>query len=242
MTKDRRKPEGRRESASTGGRRNDNDRRAKDRRGKPAAGASKPARAKSAAGGGGLKKFFKVVAIVFMLALAVFTLIFMLFFWRLDYFMGKVGERLVISVERVSIDPASLTDRSSRANLNLRIHNRLPVDVILQNLNFTMSLSGYTLAKDAVATPKALIKGNTAATVPVWCQADSIMTRRGLQKVIENVSATKRQSIVPALSSSNDSLANDIRKMTALEGQAEFRLTAGGIEVPFRRRFAVGKR
>lgn len=239
MKTNRRKPEGRRESASESDRRNRNDRRAKDRRGKTEGAEGRPVRAKST-GGGGLKKFFKAVAIAFMLALALFSLIFIVFFGRLDYFMGKAGERLSISVERVSIDPASLTDRSSRANVNLRIHNRLPVDVVLQNLNFTMSLSGYTLAKDASFMPKTLIKGNAAVTVPIWCQADSIMTRRGLQKVIENSAARKNQAALPALSSRNDSLASDILKMTTLAGNAEFRFSAGGIEVPFRRRFAIG--
>lgn len=240
MTTDRRKSQGRRGSTeSAGDRRNRNDRRAADRRGKALKDREeKPSRPAKASRFTGLKGFFKLVAILFMASLAVFSLVFIVFFANLDYFMGKAGERLLISVERVTIDPSSLTDRSSRANINFRVINRLPLNVVLQNVSFSMHLGGYTVAKDAAFMPRTLIKGNAAATVPVWCQADSIMTRRGLQKVIEG----QKSQPVPAIISARSNVGNDLKNVSVLEGTAEFRISAGGIEIPVRRSFVVGNR
>jgi len=238
MTTDRRNSQSRRGSASSAGdRRNRDDRRAADRRGKALkAQSEKPARPAKASG---LKGFFRLVAILFMASLALFSLIFIIFFANIDYFMAKAGERLLISAERVTIDPSSLTDRSSRANINLHVNNRLPLNVVMQNLSFSMLLNGYTIAKDAAFMPKAAIKGNSAVTVPVWCQVDSIMARRGLQKAIEG---TRSQSALPVISGRSSTIAEDLKKVSVLEGIAEFRLSAGGIEIPFRRRFFIGTR
>lgn len=229
MTTDRRRPQGRRGAAeSESDRRNRNDRRAADRRGKSLdAREEKPARA--AKGSSRLKGFFKLVAILFMASLALFSLVFIVFFANLDYFMEKAGERLLISAERVTVDPSSLTDRSSRANINFRVNNQLPLNIVLQNISFTMHLSGYTVAKDASFMPKTAIKGKSAATVPVWCQVDSIMTRRGLQKA---------QAVIAG---HGNMVVNDLIKASVIEGIAEYRVSAGGIEIPFRRRFVIGK-
>jgi len=236
MTTDRRKSQGRRgTSDSEGDRRNRNDRRADDRRGKPLNERSgKPGRSTKGAKVSGLKRFFKLVAILFMVSLALFSLIFIAFFANLDYFMEKAGERLLVSVERVTVDPASLTDRSSRANINFRFNNRLPLNLVLQNINFSMHLGGYAVAKNASFMPKTSIKGNSAATVPVWCQVDSIMMRRSLQKIIE---AQKN----PVLKDAGNAVTSDLKKMSVLEGTAEIRISAGGIEIPLRRHFVIGR-
>jgi len=240
MTTDRRKPQGRRGSvASEGDRRNRNDRRAADRRGKTSNDRDeKPARPAKGSGFAGVKGFFKSVAILFMVSLAVFSLAFIVFFAKLDYFMGKAGERILLSAERVTVDPSSLTDRSSRASINFRVNNRLPLNVILQNISFSMHLGGYPVAREASFMPRTLIKGNSAATVPVWCQADSIMTRRGLQKIIESKQLQPAQT---AISGRSSTVANDLKKDSVLEGTAEFRISAGGIEIPLHRHFAIGK-
>lgn len=189
---------------------------------------------------GRFKGFFKLVAIAFMALLLLFSLIFIIFFVNIDYFMSKAGERLLINVERVVIDPTRLTDKSSRVNINLRVNNRLPVDIIMQSINFTTRLSGYTIAKNAAFMPKTFIKGNSATTVPIWCQVDSIMMRRGLQKVIENNNTAGKKPAVAALSSRINSVEDDIKNMTVIEGIVEIRLLAGGIEIPFRRPFYLG--
>ena len=246
MAKDKRKADGRRDAVSADGRRSKNDRRDNDRRGKAENGRDSRSEKTKGKGLFSLKGFFKVVAALFMLALASFSLVFIAFFGNLDYFMGKAGERLLISLDRVVVDPAHLTDRSSKAHINLRIKNTLPVNVVLQNLNFTMMLSGYTIAKDATFMPKTVIKGNSVTTVPVWCQVDSIMMRRGLQKGLQkglqSSAVEKKLPAVPALSSRKDSIVSDIKNMTRIEGVVEFRLTAGGTEIPFPRRFEIGKR
>ncbi|MBU1105524.1 MAG: hypothetical protein KKB51_02555 [Candidatus Riflebacteria bacterium] len=242
MASDNRKTDGRRESESESDRRRRNERRDADRRGKA---ERKPAKAKAPAPAKSrfnLKSFFKVVAALFMATLAAFSLIFIVFFGNLDYFMGKAGERLLISVDRVVIDPAHLTERSSKAHINLRIQNTLPLDVVLQSINFSMLLSNYTIAKDAAFMPKAFVKGNSVLTVPIWCEVDSIMMRRGLQKGLQKGSADNDRPAVPTLSSRNNSIASDIKNMTRIEGNAEFRLSAGGTEIPFLRRFVTGKR
>ncbi len=240
MTTDRRKPQGRRGSvAGEGDRRNRNDRRDADRRGKTMKDRDeKIARPAKSSGFSGIKGFFKIVAILFMASLAVFSLVFIVFFANLDYFMGKAGERILIGAERVIVDPSSLTDRSSRASINFRVNNRLPLSVVLQNITFSMHLGGYPVATDASFMPRTLIKGNSAATVPVWCQADSIMTRRGLQKIIENKLHQPAPAVISVRSST---VANDLRKASVLEGTAEFRISAGGIEIPLRRHFSIGK-
>ncbi len=241
MTTDRRKSQGRRgSSSSSNDRRDRSDRRAADRRGKALKEQTdKPARQIKTSGLAGVKGFFRLVAILCMVSLALFSLAFIIFFANMDYFMAKAGERLLISAERVTIDPSSLTDRSSRANINLRVNNRLPLNVVLQNLSFTMQLGGYLVAKDAMYIPKAAIKGYSAVTVPVWCQVDSIMARRGLQKALEG---QKTPTALPAISARSSALGEDLKTVSVFEGVAEFRLSAGGIEIPFRRRFVIGRR
>lgn len=243
MSADRRKAQGRRESASSGGRRDRNDRRDVERRGvvekKRAVKQVRQVKKKSVTS---FKGLFKLVAILFMASLAFFSLIFIIFFVNIDYFMSKATERLLIDIERVVIDPTRLTDKSSRVNINLRVNNRLPVDLIMHSITFTTRLSGYTIAKDAAFSPKVFVRGNSATTVPVSCQVDSIMMRRGLQKVIESNYEVSKKPAIAVLSSRPKSVEDDIKNMTVIEGIAEFRLSAGGIEIPFRRHFYLGKR
>lgn len=243
MTVGRRKTQGRRGSTNTADRRDRNDRRDADRRDsvkkERASKSTRPAKSKGVAS---FKGFFKLIAILFMVSLALFSLIFILFFINIDYFMNKAGERLLINIERVAIDPTRLTDKSSRVNINLRVNNRLPVDMVMQSISFTTRLSGYTIAKDAAFAPKAFVKGSSATTVPIWCPVDSIMMRRGLQKVIEKNYAVGKKPAVAVLSSRSNSVEDDIKNMTTIEGIAEFRLSAGGIEIPFRRHFYLGNR
>lgn len=241
MTTDRRQSQGRRGS-STGGndRRARNDRRAANRRGEAEAAAQeKPSSPEKTRG---FKGFFKLVAIFFIVVLALFSLIFIVFFANLEYFMSKAGERLQIGIERVAIDPATLTGNTSRADINLRINNRLPFPVVLQNLRFAMVLDGYNLSRDATFMAKTRIKRDANLTVPISCQVDTIMMRRALQKVIENSAVAKTRSAAALVSGRSKVIAEDIRKKTVLEGIAEFRITAGGIEIPLQRRFLVGDR
>jgi len=243
MASDRRHSDNRRSDPEVNDRRKKNDRRGPAGRRnseKPEAGsASRSARKKvdaKNAKSSTFKAVFRKVAIAFMLFVAIFTFSIIYFFANLDYYMEKVGHRVQVSLEKANLDPESLTDRTTRARLTFRVINSLPFEVILQNLNFTIHLSGYTIGKGMQISPKALIARDAPTRVAVACNVDSIMTRRGLQKAVEKQPAAILKVLAGSNKVKNDQLRDDIKELLKIEGSVDFRLKAAGLEIPFTRK------
>lgn len=248
MAAERRQSDNRRESAGGANdrrqksdRRNESGRREVDSDNPRTGGGAKKAGARKPAADKknrrmSLSLVFKRFAVVFMIAMALFTVLIIYFFSHLDYYMEKVAKRVAISVERAALDPESLTDRTTRARLNFRVKNTLPLAVSFQNLNFNVSISEYTVAKGMQASPKILIEGNGQTLVPVACNVDSIMTRRALQKTIERNAGPLLKGLLNRAQNKNNGLGDDIKGLVKITGSAEFRMHAGGVEIPFTRR------
>lgn len=170
-----------------------------------------------------------------MLAVALFTFFIIYFFAHLDYYMEKIGQRVQISLDKASLDPDSLTDRTTRARLTFMVVNQLPFEILLQNLNFTIHLSGYTIGKGMQISPKASLPKDAPTKVAVACNVDSIMTRRGLQKAVEKKPGALLKIIAGSVNGRNDKLREDIKELLKIEGSVDFRLKAAGLEIPFTR-------
>lgn len=250
MTGDRRRADNRRGKSGDSDRRDSDDRRFTEARraseDDAQSSVSRKKRKKSSktssrtAGKGKIDwtKWFKRVAMVFMLAIVFFTVIIIYFFSHLDFYVNKLGQRIKIDLEKAALDPESLTDRTTLAKLKFTVQNSLPLEVVLQNLNLNLHLSGYTVAKGMQITPKVLIKGHGATIVPVACSVDSIMTRRGLQKAMETIAATAQKGQqVRAIK-----LDDDLKGFIKIDGTADFRLLVAGVEIPFTRQLTYEKR
>lgn len=250
MTGDRRRADNRRGKSGDSDRRDSDDRRfAESRRASESdvqASTSSKKRKKSSRSSGRTAgkskidwtKWFKRVAMVFMLGIIFFTATIIYFFSHLDFYVNKLGQRVKIDLAKATMDPESLTDRTPRAKLNFSIQNTLPLEVVLQNLNLNLHLSGYTVAKGTQITPKVLIKGHGATIVPVACSVDSIMTRRGLQKAMETSSAMSQKGA----QAPDVRVADDLKGFIRIDGTAEFRLLVAGVEIPFTRLLTYEKR
>lgn len=242
MASDRRRADDRRSDPEVNDRRKKTDRRGQAGRRtaeKTETGSSRRSAGKKAEKKGfesaAFKSIFRKVAIAFMLFTALFTFAIIYFFANLDYYMAKVGQRVRVVLDKASLDPESLTDRTTRARLTFKVENSLPFEVILQNLNFTIHLSGYTIGKGMQISPRAIIARDAPTKVAVACNVDSIMTRRGLQKAVEKQPAALLKLIAGSNKGRNDQLRDDIKDLLKIEGSVDFRLKAGGLEIPFTR-------
>lgn len=244
MAADRRNDEKRRDGESKQDRRQKNDRRSDGRREKDKAesgnGSGNSSAARRVPSGKKVKesfsKFFKKFAIVVIVATVLFTAGTVYFFANLDYFMNKVGQRVLISVDRALLDPESLTGRTTRARLNFKVTNTLPLGVVFQKLHFNVNMSDYTIAKGMQASPKIAIEGRGDTIVPVACSVDSIVTRRALQKTIERNAGQLLKGLLSRAQGKADTFGDDIKALIKITGSAEFRLKAGGVEIPFTRK------
>jgi len=244
MAADRRQSDARRDGGSSGDRRQKSDRRAApgrreiDQSGGKAkasseAGAGKAAKTKK--GAAKVSAVLRKLVIFFIICVGLFSVGLIYFFANLDSFMGEVGKRVKVTIDRAFLDPDSLTDRTTRARLNFRVKNSLPMGVILQNMNFSLNISEYPIAKGMQASPKLAIDGGHEAIVPVACNVDSIMTRRALQKTIEKNAGPLLKGLLNRAQGKADTFGDDIKALVKVTGTAEFRLKAGGVEIPFTR-------
>lgn len=251
MTDGRRKADDRRGQGGSPNRRTSDDRRYAE--GRRAAGATAPepgkkTRKKTAKAVAKSKEkgrvnwpaIFKRVAIAFMLASIFFTVVIIYFFSHLDFYVNKLGQRVNLAIEKISLDPESLTDRTTRARLSFRVKNTLPLDILLQNLTFNVHLTGYTVAKGMQTMPKALINGHSEVIVPVACNVDSIMTRRALQKAKEAKLAPSK-GLADRFTNRKDNITDNLKGVVRIDGKAEFRLLAAGVEIPFSRSLILEK-
>ncbi|NCB37472.1 MAG: hypothetical protein EOM80_01775 [Erysipelotrichia bacterium] len=236
MAVDRRQSNSRRDSESNANdRRKKQDRRTESGRREP---EKKSVSRKSSSGGKEKKKLsfsllVKRIAIAFMATVVIATLLMIYFFINMDHYVGKISQKIFISLDRAVLDPESLTDRITRARFNFMVKNTLPLSMVFQNLNFNVNLAGYTVAKGMQASPKVLLAASSNTIVPVSCSVDSIMTRRGLQKALES---NPRMLLKGLLGQKNGKVSEDIKSMVKISGTAEFRLKLGGVEIPFTRR------
>lgn len=244
MAADRRQSDARRDGGSSGDRRQKSDRRAaagrrevdqsgNSAKSSPEAGAGRAAKTKR-----GISKVSSVLrklVIFFIACVVLFSAGLIYFFANLDSFMGEVGKRVKVTIDRAFLDPDSLTDRTTKARLNFRVKNSLPMGVVLQNMNFSLNISEYPIAKGMQASPKLTIDGGHETIVPVACNVDSIMTRRALQKTIEKNAGPLLKGLLNRAQGKADTLGDDIKALVTLTGTAEFRLKAGGVEIPFTR-------
>lgn len=229
-------------------RREDADRREKDERresdSRRNSDAPKPkaksTRARTAAkdkvtnsGASGLQKFLKKAALAFSIVLLLVTGVLVYFFSHLDFYMDKVSKKVVIEMTKASIDPASLTDRTTKARLYFKVRNQLPFSIIFQNLKMNVKLSGYTIAKGMQIIHKQAIKENSESIVSVQFHVNSIMTRRGLQKAVERNAGPLLKSFLDRLQGKKDAITDNLKGVMKVEGSAEFRLVVGGVEIPF---------
>jgi hypothetical protein len=253
MASDRRGAEDRRGGAGQTDRRNSGDRRTESGRraaeeikptGKSTAAKKKKNSRTALASGkktaGMLGWLLKKLALAFMLLCGVLTAGLFYLFMHSDFYLEKAGRRIRLGLEKAALDPASLTGRNARVFLHFKVHNELPFDLILQNLDFSMHLSGYTVAKGMQAIPKAQIKGNGDTIVPVACSVDSIMTRRGLQKAF----VSEARSILHGLGGKQDissRFTENLNGLVKIDGKAEYRLRIAGIEIPFTQKVLLEK-
>lgn len=244
MAADRRNTDNRRDGDSRLDRRQKNDRRTGGRRDKDSV-ESKGAQAGSAPSRkgpaekkvhAGFSKIFKKFAVLMILAAVIFTAGTILFFANLDYFMDKVGQRVLISVDRALLDPESLTGKTTRARLNFRVTNTLPLGVVFQKLHFNVNMSEYTIARGMQASPRITIEASRETIVPVACSVDSIVTRRALQKTIERNAGQLLKGLLSRAQGKAQTFGDDIKGLIKITGSAEFRLKAGGVEMPFTRK------
>ena len=243
MGVDRRQSDGRRDGGGAGDRRQKSDRRAVSGRrevdapGKSSAASSAPARkAAKSAKNRKMPVIIKKIAIAVIVFAVLFAAGMVLFFANLDFLMEKVGDRVKISIDRALLDPQSLTGKITRARLNFRVKNTLPLGVVFQNLTFDVKISEYTVAKGMQAAPKITVEGGSETVVPIACNVDSIMTRRALQKTIERNAGPLLKNLLTMASGKADTLGDDIKALIKIKGTAEFRLKAGGAEIPFTRK------
>ncbi len=244
MAADRRHSDARRDGGNSADRRQKSDRRAaagrrevdqsgSSAKASPESGAGKAAKTKK--GGSKISVVLRRLTIFFIICVILFSAGLIFFFANLDSFMGEVGKRVKVTVERAFLDPESLTDRTTRARLNFRVKNSLPLTVVLQNMNFSLNISEYPIAKGMQASPKLAIEGGHEAIVPVACNVDSIMTRRALQKTIEKNAGPLLKGLLNRAQGKADTFGDDIKALVKLTGTIEFRLKAGGVEIPFTR-------
>ncbi len=241
MAADRRSSGNRRDGESSGGRRQKNDRRSTGRRdGDVSAAEKEGGSGRRSSSGKKAKSLFssriRRFALLLLFIAAVFSAGTVFFYANLDYFTGKLGERVKISVDRALIDPESLTGKSTRARINFRVNNTLPLGVVFQKLQFNVSISEYNVARGMQASPKAAIAAGRDTIVPVACSVDSIMTRRALQRTIERNAGSLLKGLLNQARGHSDAFGEDIKGMMKITGSAEFRLTAGGVEIPFTRK------
>lgn len=244
MAAERRQSDARRDGGNSGDRRQKSDRRAAagrrdiDQSGSPARASSEGSAGRAAKAKRGAAKVSTVLrklTIFFIICVALFSAGLIYFFANLDSFMGEVGKRVKVTIDRAFLDPDSLTDRTTRARLNFRVKNSLPLGVVLQNMNFSLNISEYPIAKGMQASPKLAIDGGHEAIVPVACNVDSIMTRRALQKTIEKNAGPLLKGLLNRAQGKADTFGDDIKALVKITGTAEFRLKAGGVEIPFTR-------
>ncbi len=243
MPGDRRKSDSRRASDRRG-----NDRRAQnaDRRGTDGRrtvdspkdqAAKEPTPPVSARAAETMKKMVKRLAILLVVLVTLFTGLLVYFFSNFEYYMNKVAQKIEIENTKATIDGESLTDRVTRASLMLKVTNRLPFAVVLQNLKMNAKISGYTVAKGVQVMQRVEVEAGQEKALQVQFHVDSIMTRRGLQKGIKKNAGSLLKSLVANLQGKKDALKENIIGLMTTEGSAEFRLLIGGIEIPFERKF-----
>lgn len=249
MPGDRRKSDSRRSSdrRATDRRAQNADRRAAESRRNAEAAAKASGRSKSAepaqeAGGGfnlrGLmQRLARKLAILFVVLVLIFTGALVYFFSHFDYYMDRVAQKIRIVNSKATIDAESLTDRTTRASLTLKVLNQLPLAVVLQNLKLNVKISGYTVAKGVQVMPRVQVEAGQEKAMQVQFHVDSIMTRRGLQKAVQKNSGKILSSLLSRLQGKKEAFADDIKGLMTSEGSAEFRLLLGGIEIPFKRNF-----
>lgn len=187
-----------------------------------------------------VQKLIKRLAVLFVILVAIFTVILVYFFSHFDYYMDRLAQQIKIENTKATIDPGSLTDRTTRANLMLEVYNQLPVRVALQNLKLNVKIGGYTAAKGVQVVKRVVIEARQKQFIQVQFHVDSIMARRGLQKAVQQNAAPLLRSLISRVQGKKTSLADDIKGIMTSDGSAEFRLLIGGMEIPFERRFRFG--
>lgn len=244
MPGDRRKSDSRRNSERRfNDRRKSDDRRTKDGRrtvdgSEKSASGSEPAGAK----GSGLAKtsvaaILKRLAMLFMMLMIICLSIMVYFFSHFDYYMEKVGRKVRLENTSATVDSASLTGRTSKASVTLKITNDLPFPILIQNLAMNVKISGYIVAKGVQVMPKEKIESGQTRSLQVRFQVDSIMARRGLQKAVEKNTGPILKSLISKLQGKNDALTENLAGLMTSQGTAEMRMIVGGVEIPFKRNF-----
>jgi hypothetical protein len=246
MTGDRRKSDTRRASdRRAGDRRKHSDRREKnDRRttegrrtveagakpAQPEETAKKPSRFKTF-----MLSFIKKLALILFIGVIVITLLLVYFFSNIDYYMGKAAKRVSVAIDSATLDPESLTNRTTKARIFFDVGNDLPFDIILQDLKFKANLSGYTVAKGVQIIPRKKIKSGEKQKVRVQFFVDSIMARRGLQKAVSKNAGPILKSFLARLKGKNQTITDNLKGIMRIQGTAGFRMLIGSIEIPFTR-------
>jgi hypothetical protein len=182
---------------------------------------------------GKLGKLFKMFAILLTICVLMVTVIIIGVFSNLDAIMAKVSERVSVNVAQATIDPASLTGRTTKAVIKFDIGNNLPIDIILKDFKFTANLSGYTIAKGVQILPKFKVESWKNARLPVRFHVDSIMARRGLQKAIRKNASKLMNTLLSRLQGKKKKLSEDLKGVMKVSGTAIFKIQISGIEIPF---------
>ena len=244
MPGDRRKSDSRRSSDRRGGdrRAGSNERRGTDGRrtvDKPAPSApTKSEPTHQEARPGNMKDFVlkwaKRLALVFMGLIVCLTFLLVYFFANFEYYMGQVAQKVKIENTSASIDAKSLTDRTARASLAIKVKNGLPLPIVVQNLNLNVKVSGYIVAKGIQIMPKIRIESDSQKVLKVGFHVDSIMARRGLQKTVEKNAGPILKTLISKLQGKNEKMGENLKGIMTAVGSVEYKLILGGIEIPFK--------
>jgi hypothetical protein len=182
---------------------------------------------------GKLGKLFKMFSILLTVFVLMVTIVIVAIFSNLNAIMAKVAKRVDVAVAQATIDPASLTGRTTKAVIKFDIGNNLPVDIILKDFKFTANLSGYTIAKGVQILPKFKVESWKNARLPVQFHVDSIMARRGLQKAIRKNASKLMNTLLSRLQGKKKKLSEDLKGVMKISGTAVFKIKISGIEIPF---------
>ena len=129
-------------------------------------------------------RYARMAVMVGVILLAVCAAGAMYVFGNFGYFVGRASQQITVEMTRASLDPDSLTDKAAKAQLAFNVKNPLPVQVVLQSVTMDLKLGSYDIAKETRFNLRQIISPFSASTVATQMQVDSIMARRGLQKVV----------------------------------------------------------
>lgn len=176
--------------------------------------------------------FFKKILFVVMFLAIVSLSGFIYLMLNFDSYKAQIAEKITMKLDKVSLDPAKLTEKQTKLRLHILVNNGLPVVVIFKNLNFDLNLGDYQVAKGMQAEAMTALKANADTNVVVALNVDSIQARRAIQKGIERNVGTIVKAVL-SQKSVQKAVGEDIKAITQIKGSVDLMFKIGSFEMPF---------